>query len=149
MHSFKYQFFDDQLASTSRGFFDLVSILGFLAFTAVTIACLGMLGMATYTTERRIKEVGIRKALGAENLGIMLLLSKDFIRVLVIAILIAAPLSYLLNTMWLRKFPNRVDFGLRTILSGTLILLVLGLISIGSQTFNAARRDPVKALKTE
>ncbi len=149
VHPFKYQFFDDQLATTSQGFFDIVSILGFMAFVAVTIACLGMLGMATYTTERRIKEVGIRKTLGADNFGIVLLLSKAFIRVLLIAILIAAPLSYIINNLWLRNFPNRVDFGLGTILSGSAVLLLLGLITVGSQTLNAARRNPVGALRME
>ncbi|NLR77021.1 ABC transporter permease [Chitinophaga eiseniae] len=149
VHPFKYQFFDDQLAATSQGFFDIVSILGFLAFIAVTIACLGMLGMATYSTERRIKEVGIRKVLGANNTRLVLLLSATFIRILLIAVLIAAPLSYLLNNLWLQKFPNRVEFGAGTILSGTLILLVLGLITIGSQTLRAARRNPVNALRMD
>jgi len=149
VHPLKYRFFDEQLASTSEGFFDVLSILGFIAFLAVSIACLGMLGMASYTTERRTKEVGIRKTLGAENLEIVLLLSKGFLRILGIAILIAGPLSYILNTLWLRKFPNRVDFGLGTILLGSGMLLVLGLITIGSQTIRAARRNPVWALKME
>jgi putative ABC transport system permease protein len=149
VHSFKYRFFDDQLASTSQGFFDIVSILGFMAVIAVIIACLGMLGMATYTTERRVKEVGIRKILGAPASRIVLLLSSAFIRVLMIAVLIAAPVSYILNNLWLRKFPNRVEFGLGTVLSGTLILLALGLLTIGSQTFRAARRNPVNAIRME
>jgi putative ABC transport system permease protein len=149
VHPFKYQFFDDQLAATAQGFFDIVSILGFLAFLAITIACLGMLGMATYTTERRMKEVGIRKALGAENFGIVLMLSKEFIKILVIAILIAAPLSFILNTLWLRKFPNRVDFGLGTVLVGILFLLVLGLLTIGSQTIRASKCKPVDSLRME
>ena len=149
VHSFKYQFFDDQLAATSQGFFDIVSILGFMAFIAVSIACLGMLGMAVYTTERRRKEVGIRKTLGAGNARIVLLLSAAFIRVLMLAVLIAAPLSYILNNLWLRKFPNRVEFGWGTVMSGTLVLLALGLITVGSQTFRAARRNPVNALRIE
>lgn len=149
VHPFKYHFFDDELAATSQGFFDIVSILGFIAFLAVTIACLGMLGMATYTTERKMKEVGIRKALGAENSRIVLLLSSTFIRILIIAILVAAPSSYFLNNLWLRKFPNRVDFGFGTIFLGVLILLVLGLITIGSQTIRASRRNPVDALKIQ
>jgi putative ABC transport system permease protein len=149
VHPFKYQFFDDQLAATSQGFFDIVSILGFMAVIAVIIACLGMLGMATYTTERRVKEVGIRKILGAPAAKIVLLLSSAFIRVLLIAVLIAAPVSYILNNLWLRKFPNRVEFGWGTVLSGTLILLALGLLTIGSQTFRAARRNPVKAIRME
>ena len=149
VHSLKYQFFDDQLAATSQGFFDIVAILGFMAFIAVSIACLGMLGMAVYTTERRRKEVGIRKTLGAGNGRIVLLLSAAFIRVLMLAILIAAPLSYILNNLWLRKFPNRVEFGWGTVLSGALVLLGLGLITVGSQTLRAARRNPVHALRID
>jgi putative ABC transport system permease protein len=79
----------------------------------------------------------------------VLLLSKEFIRVLVIAVLIAVPLSYFLNSLWLNKFPNRVAFGPGTISAGILILLIPGLASIGVQTFRAARRNPVAALKTE
>jgi len=149
VHTFQYQFFDDQLAAVSQGLFDIVSILGYMAFIAITIASLGMLGMATYTTERRIKEVGIRKTLGGKELGIAMLLSKEFIQVLVIAILIAAPLSYFLNSLWLNKFPNRVTMGWDTILTGILILLVPGLAAIGSQTLRAARRNPIAALRTE
>jgi putative ABC transport system permease protein len=149
VHPFQYQFFDDQLAAVSQGLFDIVSILGYMAFIAITIASLGMLGMATYTTERRIKEVGIRKTLGGKELGIVMLLSKEFIQVLVIAILIAAPLSYFLNSLWLNKFPNRVTLGWDTILTGILILLIPGLAAIGSQTLRAARRNPVAALRTE
>lgn len=148
-HPLRYRYFDEQLASTAQGFFDIVTILGFMAFLAVTIACLGMLGMATYTIERRLKEVGIRKILGAEERGIVFLLSASFVKILVWAALIAAPLSYILNTLWLRKFPNRVAFGPGTILLGTGILLILGLITIGSQTFRAARQNPVKVLRME
>ncbi len=101
-----------------------------------------MLGMATYTVERKMKEVGIRKTLGAQNSNIVFLLSKGFLRILAIAILIAAPSSYILNNLWLRRFPNRVDFGFGTILLGVAILLALGLITIGSQTIRASRQKP-------
>jgi putative ABC transport system permease protein len=149
VHAFKYEFYDEDLAASSQGIFDVVAILGFFAVLAVTIACLGMLGMATYTTERRRKEVGIRKVLGAKNFGNAMLLSREFLNILVISILIAAPLSYILNTMWLRKFPNRVEFGWGTVLTGTCVVLVLGLITIGSQTIRASRRNPVESLKAE
>jgi putative ABC transport system permease protein len=149
VHPFKYEFFNEQLAVASQALFDIVSILGFIAFLAAMIACLGLLGMATYTTERRMKEVGIRKVLGANDSSIVLLLSGEFLKILMIAILIAAPLSYIVNNLWLRKFPNRVDFGLGTILAGTLVLLVPGLITIASQTLRASRRNPVESLKTE
>ena len=149
IHPFKYEFFDDQLASTHKGIFDLVSILSFIAFLAIMIACLGLLGMATYTAERKTKEVGIRKILGAEDFSIALLLSKGFLRMLGVSILIGAPLSYFINNLWLQKFPNRVEFGWGTVFLGTVVLLVLGLITIGSQTLRASKNNPVDALKME
>lgn len=149
VHPIKYEFFDQQLASTHQGIFDVVSILGFVAFLAITIACLGLLGMATYTAERKTKEVSIRKVLGAEDLSIALLLSGEFLKMLAISICIGAPLSYFLNNLWLELFPSRVDFGAGTVLSGAMILLVLGLITIGSQTLRASKRNPVDSLKAD
>ena len=149
VHPMKYDFFDQALAEESQGIFDIVSILGFIAMLAVIIACLGMLGMATYSTERRRKEVGIRKVLGAGDMGNALLLSREFIHILLIAIAIAAPLSYTLNTMWLRKFPNRVEFGWGTVLLGTGIILALGLLTIASQTIRASRLNPVESLRAD
>lgn len=148
VHAFKYEFYDDQLASVYRGFLDVVTILGFIAFLAIVIACLGLLGMTTYAAETRKKEMGIRKVLGAADLSIALLLSRAFLKILAIAILIGAPLSYAVNNLWLQKLPNRVEFGLGTVLISVLILLALGLLTIGSQTLRASRSNPVKVLKS-
>lgn len=148
-HPFKYEFFDDQLTDTHRGIFDVVSIIGFVSFLAIVIACLGLLGMATYIVERKRKEVGIRKVLGAEEMRLVLLLSKDFIKVLAFSVCIGAPLSFFINNFWLQKFPNRVEFGVGTVLIGTAVLIVMGLITIGSQTLRASKANPVEALKSE
>ena len=149
LHPFKYQFYDEQLKSMNKGFIDIISILGFIAFLAVTIACLGLLGMTTYMAERRKKEVGIRKVLGAGEWAIAVLLSKGFLRILFVAVAIGAPLSYFGNNLWLQNFPNRVEFGWGTLLIGIVTLSVLGLITIGSQVIGASRRNPVHILKTE
>jgi putative ABC transport system permease protein len=149
IHPFKYEFFDEQLAKTHQAIFDAVSILGFIALLAIVIACLGLLGMATYTAERKTREVGIRKILGAEDLSIALLLSKDFFKMLLVSVFIGAPLSYFINNLWLQKFPNRVEFGIGTLLSGTLILMVLGLLTIGSQTIRASKSNPIDSLKND
>ena len=149
MHPMKYEFYNDELAAGAQGVFDVVSILGFVALLAVLIACLGMLGMAMYTTERRRREVGIRKVLGAANVSNVLLLSREFVGVLLVAVGIAAPLSYFLNTMWLRNFPNRVEFGWGTVLTGVAIVMGLGLVTIGSQTIGASRRNPVEGLRAD
>jgi putative ABC transport system permease protein len=149
IHPIKYKFFEDDLAGSHQAIFDVVAILGSIAFLSIVISCLGLLGMATYTAERKKKEVGIRKVLGAESAGIALLLSRSFVNVLFIAVIIGAPLSYFLNNLWLQKLPNRVDFGAGTILLATSLLLVLGLIVIGSQTLRASRTNPVESLQSE
>lgn len=149
VHEFEYEFYDNELANTNLAIFDIVSIIGYISFLAILIACLGMLGMATYATERRTKEVGIRKVLGAAELKIVLILSKSFLKLLVVSILIAAPLSYFINSFWLDNLPNRVDFGFGTVVIGSLLMLGLGLLTIGSQTLRAARQNPVESLKDE
>ncbi|HEX8532162.1 MAG TPA: FtsX-like permease family protein, partial [Cytophagales bacterium] len=149
VHPFKYEFFDQELAATNQGILDVVSVLGFLAFLAVTISCLGLLGMATYVTERRRREVALRKVLGAADLGVALLLSREFLKMLALAVALGVPLTYGINSLWLQHFPNRVPFGAGTLLLGTALLLVLGLLTIASQTLRAARRNPVDALRGE
>lgn len=149
IHPIKYEFYDDELAATHQALFDVVSVLGFISFLAIVIACLGLLGMAMYMTERRRKEVGIRKVLGAADWGIVMLLSRSFLKVLAIAVLIGAPVSYFLNNLWLEILPNRVGFGMGTVTVATLLLMMLGLITVGSQTIRASRTNPVETLKEE
>lgn len=149
IHEFKYEFYDTELANTNLIIFDVVRIIGYISFLAIMIACLGMLGMATYATERRTKEVGIRKVLGAAEMTIVMILSKTFLKLLVISILIAAPLSYFINRLWLDDLPNRMEFGFGTVVVGSLLMLGLGLLTIGSQTLRAATKNPVESLKDE
>lgn len=149
MHPFKYEYYSDQLSGMYSGIVDVVSIIGFMAFIAVLIACLGMLGMSIYTSERRVKEVGIRKVLGAESMGIALLLSRSFLKILAVTLMIGGPISFFLNNFWLQHLPNHVDFGFGTIFLSSLILLTLGLLTIGSQTLKVSRRNPLESLKYE
>ncbi len=148
-HPFVYDYFDQELASTNLFILDIVTIIGYLAFLAIVIACLGLLGIATYTTQRRTKEVGVRKVLGAGEWQVVMVLSKSFIKLIVFAVVLSAPLTYYANRFWLDYLPNRVDFNLSTVIFGTLILLALGLLTIGSQTFRIARLNPVASLKDE
>lgn len=149
VHPFRYEFMDKQLESTHHGIFDVVSILGFISFLAIFIACLGLLGMTTYTAERKTKEVGIRKFLGADNLSITYLLSKGFLQMLGISVILGAPLSYFVNNLWLKNFPNRVEFGVGTVVLGSLILLLLGILTVFSQTFRVSKTKVVDTLKME
>lgn len=149
VHPMKYEFFEDKLSGYNQGIFDLVSVIGFFAFLAISIACLGLLGMAIYTTERRTKEIGIRKVLGAGSFNLTYLLSREFLILLGIAVVIAAPLSFSVNRLWLDYMVVRVDFGVGTVLLGSLLLLLLGLITIAPQTFFVSRRNPVDSLRDE
>ncbi len=130
-------------------FGDLVSILGLISFLAILISCLGLLGMATYTTETRIKEISIRKVLGSSNGSLVYLLSKGFVSILLIAIVLAVPAAYFLNNLWLQQLAYHVSVDAATILLGIIALLVFSIVTIGSQTWRAVYVNPVDNLKGE
>ena len=145
-----YRGFDETLSEFYDFIFgDLVSIVGLFSFIAIMVACLGLLGMATFTTETRLKEVSIRKVLGASEKNIILLLSRSFMMLLGIAILIALPTSYFLNSFWLDMIAYRIDMSFSTIALSTLTILVLGVLTIGSQTIKAATLNSADTLKME
>ncbi len=127
-----------------------VSVLSrYFAGLAVLICCLGLFGLATFTAERRLKEIGIRKVLGASEWGIVYLLSGDFTRMVMIAILIALPLSYLLTAQWLESFAFRIDIKWWYFAGAGLVALLIAWFTVGLQTIKAARVNPVACLKEE
>jgi putative ABC transport system permease protein len=130
-------------------FGDLVSILGVIAFLAITISCLGLLGMATYSTETRIKEISIRKVLGSSDGELIYLLSKGFVSILLIAIVMAVPAAYFINNLWLEQLAYHVSVDALTIVIGVISLLVFSGFTVGSQTWRAAYTKPVDNLKGE
>ncbi len=130
-------------------FGDMVHILGVVASMAIIISCLGLLGMATYTIETRLKEISVRKVLGSSNKDLVFLLSKGFLNLLVVAIVIGTPLAWFINNMWLELIAYHTSFNTPIILSGISILLTLGAITISSQTLRAAYTNPVDNLKSE
>ena len=148
-HAFEPQFMNDQLAESHAIFGDITYIVGFIAIVAISIACLGLLGMVLYVTNTKIKEIGIRKVHGARLKDVVFMLSKGFLIMLLIAIIIATPLAKLANELWLREFAVRVQFGYEILGIGILILFVLGLITIFSQTIKTARTNPIDALRYE
>jgi putative ABC transport system permease protein len=130
-------------------FGDIVNILGFIAGLAIMISCLGLLGMATYSIETRMKEVSIRKVLGSTDRGLVLLLSKGFLKLLGISVLIGVPLAWLLNNLWLEMIAYRTEISFGVIISGVGVLVILGALTIGSQTIRAAFANPAENLKNE
>ncbi|MCE2895837.1 MAG: ABC transporter permease [Flammeovirgaceae bacterium] len=130
-------------------FGDLVSILSVISFFAIIISCLGLLGMATYATETRIKEISIRKVLGSSNGSLVYLLSKGFVSILLIAIVLAVPAAYFINNLWLEQLAYHVSVDVCTILVGVLALIIFSGLTIGSQTWRAVFVKPVDNLKGE
>ncbi|SDK01050.1 putative ABC transport system permease protein [Catalinimonas alkaloidigena] len=149
VHPMKYHFYDEQLKINYGLLQDVTAIVGFFSFLAVVIACLGLLGIVTFTAETRVKEVGIRKVLGANVTQVVLLLSRGFLQLLGIAVLIATPLAYFANQLWLQNLANRVDIGAGILFLGICIMLLLGLLTVASQTWRVARANPVNSLKSE
>jgi len=145
-----YKVFEDEI----RGFYqmifgDIVNVVGIISIIAIIISCLGLLGMATYTTETRIKEISVRKVLGASNTTLVYLLSKGFLTVLALSVLIAVPAAYFINNLWLELIAYHTTFDAGVIMLGVFILLIFGILTVGSQTIRATYVNPVDNLKNE
>lgn len=130
-------------------FGDLVGLLSVIAILAILISCLGLLGMATYATETRLKEISLRKVLGSSNGELVYLLSKGFVIILIVSVLIAVPAAYFINNLWLEQLAYHVSVDIPTIVFGVIALIIFGTITIGSQTWRAAYVNPVDNLKSE
>ena len=124
-------------------------MLGFISILAVVISCLGLLGMATYTTETRVKEISIRKVLGSSNGALIMLLSKGFLTMLALAIVLGVPAAYIANNIWLNMIAYHTSLDLTVISIGVFILILFGVLTIGSQTIRATFIKPVENLKSE
>jgi putative ABC transport system permease protein len=113
------------------------------------ISCLGLFGLAAFSAEQRNKEIGIRKVLGASVTGIVGLLSKDFLKLVIIAILIATPIAWYGMSKWLQAFAYKVDITWWMFALAGVIAVFIALITVSSQAIKAAVMNPVKSLKTE
>ncbi len=146
---FEATFIDDRIETLYQQEVQFGQTVGALAGLAVLIACLGLFGLAAFTAEQRTKEIGVRKVLGASVPGLVALLSKEFVRLVLAATLVALPLAYLGMQRWLDDFAYRIDVGVGTfLLAGALVLLV-ALATVSYQAVRAARKDPVESLRYE
>ena len=146
---FGYDFLDETIYNLYSSEYNISKVFRFFTFLAVFISCLGLLGLASFMAEQRTKEIGIRKTLGAPLSHIILLLSKEFIKWVLLANLIALPLAYFSMNKWLDNFVYHTDIGLGIFILTGILALVIVLFSAGYQTFKAARANPVEALHYE
>lgn len=148
--AFEGSFFVEHIEETYQFYVRLIRVFGFIGVVAMAIAILGLLGMASYSTERRTKEIGIRKVMGARVSQIILLLSKSFFTLLFVAALIALPAAYLLfDRVVLNVGVYRISIGILEMSLGFFIMLLVGCATILSQTMRVALANPVKALRVE
>ncbi len=134
------KFSDEQLTGTLASLFAMLTIF---------ISCLGLFGLATYMAENRIKEIGVRKVLGASVTSITTLLSKDFLKLVALAFLIAAPIAWWVMNKWLLNYNYRIDISWLTFLFAGAIALFIALLTVSYQSIKAAIANPVKSLRTE
>ena len=145
----EYDHFDEMYQELFRTEQAAANIITMFAALAIFIACLGLLGLAAYTAERRTKEIGIRKVLGASVANILAMLSRDTLKMVIISILLAVPISYYFMQEWLANFAYRVDISLFIFFAASVLAVVIAIITVSLQSFQAAVANPVKSLRYE
>ena len=146
---FEYEFFDQELLITHIVMSNIAGILGVLALLAVVISCLGLLGMATYTAETRRKEISLRKVLGSSVPQVILLLSRSFMIMQAIAVVISIPIAYFLNNIWLQFFVSRVRITPLVLVANVLVLSAICFFIVFSQAWRVSTASPASSLRTE
>ena len=144
-----YEFLDDTFNKLYEADQQASALLLVFAAIAVAISCLGLFGLATFTAEKRSKEIGIRKVLGASILSITRLLTTDFLRLVALAVIIAFPIGWWAMNKWLEGFAYRIQISGWTLIASGLLALMVAVITISSQAIRAAMADPVSRLRTE
>ncbi len=146
---FRYTFMDDNLQAQYRSEERLASMLSSFTLVSILLACLGLLGLITYITRQRTKEIGIRKVLGASTSNILTLLSKDFMQLILLALVIASPIAYYFMEQWLQDFAYRIDMQWWTFLVAGLCAIGIALFTVSFQSIRAAVANPVESLRSE
>ena len=146
---FEYKFLDEEYQQLYEAESKVAMLSKYFSGLAILISCLGLFGLAAFTAERRTREIGIRKILGSSVWGIVRLLSADFTKMVVIAILIALPVSYLLASNWLESFAYRIDLQWWYFVGAAVLTLVIAWLTVSIQTLKAANINPAECLKDE
>lgn len=146
---FEYGFVDQVFETHYRNDQRFAQLFGIFTSLAILIACLGLFGLATYTAESRIKEIGIRKVLGANIFRIVQLLTGNFLKIVMLSILVAIPVSYYLSDIWLEDFAYKIDLQWWYFAGVGLLAIAIAYLTVGLQTLRAARVNPTECLKYE
>jgi putative ABC transport system permease protein len=148
-YPFDYTFLDAHFEEVYRSDKQMSAVVAIMAGLSILISCIGLFGLAAITIEKKTKEIGVRKVLGATESQITVLLSRNFALLILIAFIIVSPLTYLALHRWLEGFAYRIDINLLVFVIGGILALAIGLLTISYHTFRSARANPVKALRYE
>jgi putative ABC transport system permease protein len=148
-YPFHYDFLDDRIAEQYRNEERMMQMFGYFSLFAIFIACLGLFGLASFMAEKRTKEIGIRKVLGASLANIMVLLSKEFTLLVLVGNIIAWPLAYFAMHGWLNNFAYKIGIGWVIFVFAGFLTLVISLVTVSYQAIRAALTDPAIAIRYE
>jgi putative ABC transport system permease protein len=148
-YPYEYSFMDEKFDDLYKKDLKQQKLLSVFSGLAIFIACLGLFGLASFTTAKRIKEIGVRKVLGSSSQGIVLMLSKDLLRPVFLATLISIPLGYFIMQKWLESFAYRTPLHWWIFALAALITFVIALATVSSKALKAALTNPVKSLRSE
>ena len=148
-YPFTYTFFDDEFRKTYEVEQKAGKMVNWITMITILIACLGLYGLAYFTTKQRIKEVGIRKILGAPVHHLMYILSKNFTFLVIISFLISAPIAYLSMKKWLSSFAYHIDISIVFFIVTLIAMLIIAWFTVGFNTFKIASANPIDSLKVE
>lgn len=148
-YPFEYKFMDDQFNDMYKSEQRTGRLFNFFASIAILVSCLGLFGLATFTAQQRTKEIGIRKALGASITGIIALLSRDFLKLVIIGIVIASPIAWWTMDKWLAEFAYKIDIAWWVFAAAGLLAILIALLTVSFQSVKAALMNPVKSLRSE
>ena len=147
--NFSYSFLDEFIANIYREEKKMSQVFGFSSILSIIIACLGLFGLTSFSVGQRIKEIGIRKVLGANVSNVFFLLSKDFIKLILIATILAWPVAYIGMNIWLQTFAYRINIGIGTFLFSAFLALIIAWMTVSYQALKTATTDPVDSLRYE
>jgi putative ABC transport system permease protein len=146
---FEYSFLDQDFQKNYEAESRQASLIKSFTIIAIIISCLGLFALATFSAEQRIKEIGVRKVLGASVTSIVALISKDFLKLVAVAIVIACPVAWFAMNKWLENFAFRIDITWEVFALTAILAILVALFTISFQAIKAAIANPVKSLRTE
>ncbi len=147
--AFEFTFLDERLSSLYRSEQRTASVVMVFSLLSILVSCLGLFGLAAFAAEQRVKEIGVRKVLGASLVGITSLLAKDFLKLVVLAILIASPIAYFFMQRWLADFAYRIDMQWWMFVVAGAVAMAVAFLTVSFQSLKAALANPVKSLRSE